>query len=323
MVSANVRKTTLSPRRIKSIRKMPTLTPFSARLCLYQAFIKPALAIERRTIATRIVPNQRHNADNNGINATTFSFGRLETKPQSAPQPRETLYTPQTAHAAQYERNPPGSRRELRPRRPPLPPMANRAFQMPYDEEIGSFLISLIDRDGVHHPRVRLRDALADLDRAAEHLVQVAASDATDSRAPPSCRIFQKSNLREMLKVAETKEKARKKLAKSSKEMEIYWVIEQRDLEMKLSRLEKFLSEGRIVEFSLTRKRRSREVDETECRRLLTAVQQVAETVKAKEIGKPSGALGKKMILKFQGTKTENAPVTNKGSTTSDSDPSD
>ena len=101
------------------------------------------------------------------------------------------------------------------------------------------------------------------------------------------------------------KEKARKRQAGSAKVIEMYWVIEKKDLELKLKQFTTFLSEARLVDVFLEPKRRGRIVGPDECRQLLKVIQDAATGVKGKERAPPEGNLGRKMTLKYQGQKEE------------------
>jgi translation initiation factor IF-3 len=169
--------------------------------------------------------------------------------------------------------------------------------------------ISLVDRDGAFHARVYKPDVLATLDRSTEHLVQVSVPSASDDPYTlPTCRIFLKSTLRARAKQLEDSLKAKAKVAKSSKVIEISWVIAPADLEMKCKQVRGFLEEGRKVDVVLLPPERRRGwkslVTQAGMSEIMSRVQREVDDIDgAAEVGKPDGTIGATMTIVFQGKK--------------------
>ncbi|OJD30484.1 translation initiation factor if-3 [Diplodia corticola] len=175
----------------------------------------------------------------------------------------------------------------------------------PYDEEIGSIYINLIDEEGVFRPRQRLRTVLNDMDRIMNHLVQLDAPTEESEHPFPVCKIVAKTALREQERT-KARLKAKKNPDELAKTIELNWAVSPNDLQHWMKRLKEFLQEGRRVEVAMGPKKRGRKATMAEASHVLETVRQtVAEVEGAKERIEPEGQLGAIMVLSFDGPKVD------------------
>ncbi|KAF2432324.1 hypothetical protein EJ08DRAFT_695437 [Tothia fuscella] len=276
-----------------------SVTHLHMRRALYRVFVQPALtdlafqrsepllfcpriaqwAPQRQQIRTKTTKKQKLARDggNDGgvaIGAEAQTSGKKSYKERVAERP-----APPLGRGPRFTR-PPNIKSAVGP--PDRPP---------YDEEITSMHINVVDRDGVYHANLYKPDVLRNLDRANEHLVQVAfqkpprsveegeessvAMQEIDEDDPfsmigpsalsdghntldtladptrytlPTCRVYSKALLRERATHREERLKERAKIAKSSKVVEISWVIAKGDMQIKCNQVKGFLQEGRKVD---------------------------------------------------------------------------
>jgi len=185
---------------------------------------------------------------------------------------------------------------------PVLPPREKRTYDRPYDEEITDRYIALVTLDGEHQPRVALDTVLRQLDRNAEHLVQLSPANASAGTLA-ICRIFTKAGLREMQCLKNKAVKEAKKKVVTNKILEVNWAIADGDLGNKATQLENFLREGRRVEVLLARKKRARVATGEECQKVLKRIRDVIKAVPGAKEEKTEGKMGEKMSLVFENRK--------------------
>ncbi|KAF9630367.1 putative translation initiation factor protein [Lasiodiplodia theobromae] len=173
----------------------------------------------------------------------------------------------------------------------------------PYDEEIGSRWINLVDADGVFHPRQSIRKVLDDMDRITNHLVQVVPAQKDAEFPFPVCKVVAKNVLREQERQKE-KQRAKKTPDELGKTLELNWAASPNDLQHWLKRLKEFLQEGRRVEVVLGPKKRGRKATPEEIENVLQSVKDtVAEVPGAKERIEPEGEVGGILMLSYDGPK--------------------
>jgi translation initiation factor IF-3 len=178
----------------------------------------------------------------------------------------------------------------------------------PYDEEIQSYLINLVDRNGDFKGEITKRSVLATLNRTEEHLVQVSEANAKDPNSLPTCRIYTKQDLRERARHLEEKQKEVVKKQKSGKIIELHWVIAPGDLENKCKQLRQFLEGGRKVEVLLLppqrRKHGRKDATPSEMSGIVARIQQEVESIEgAEDSAEPEGKMGGTMTMFFSGEK--------------------
>lgn len=201
---------------------------------------------------------------------------------------------PQLSIAPAFVQLPPQRRTAIKYR----PPVERTT---PYDEEIGSRFVNLVDTKGVFQPRQRLDHILYSMDRDMDHLVQVAVAEENSEHPFPTCKIVSKEQLREQDRAKE-KLLTRKNIDDLAKTVEINWAVDHNDLEHWLKRLREFLDEGRRVEVVLGPKKRGRKASMEEAQAVLDRVNETVESVQgAKERVPAEGEVGGIMTLLLEG----------------------
>lgn len=240
------------------------------------------------------------------ISTTTQALFRVFVQPTiaaapSTPRAASSLLRPSTAPTAGVlfapAFTPHNQRRTAIKYRPPV------ERTTPYDEEIGSLWINLVDADGVFHPRQSIRKVLDDMDRVTNHLVQLVPAQEGAEFPFPVCKVVAKSVLREQERLKE-KQRAKKTPDELAKTLELNWAASPNDLQHWLKRLKEFLQEGRRVEVVLGPKKRGRKATPEEIENVLQSVKDtVAEVPGAKERIEPEGEVGGILVLSYDGPK--------------------
>ena len=253
-----------------------------ARRALHNVFIEPSLLRPRTQLSSSLLTwaqtRSKHTTTTEAINP----LHALEFKPA------------ERRHSNYFHKG------RVRPsvKIPPPPPLELRPYAVPYDEEIQEQWIALVDRDGKYHERVALWDAMGDLNRDAEHLLQVSPADPEKGKLA-ACKIYTKLQLREAYSTKLRAAKSLKKTQASSKIIELNWAIAPRDLQQKLTKLETFLREGRRVEVVLASRKRQRQADMDECKDILRQVRKAVDGVPGTKEDLREGKIGEKMKFSF------------------------
>lgn len=200
----------------------------------------------------------------------------------------------------------------------PSPP--SQTFKPPFktsaviDEAINARKVMLVgyDVEGkavVQQQSMLLQKILQGIDRETQHVMQLMAADEDDPASLPTVRIVDREMLKKKERDTEARQKEQRKKEKllEPKRLEVTWSIAPSDLGHYLRRLEKFLSDGRRVEFMFGMKRRSKPKAPEECHAIVNRVKSfVSEEVNGvQEYKKAEGMVGKTFTLFFQGIAME------------------
>ncbi|KAF2236224.1 hypothetical protein EV356DRAFT_531159 [Viridothelium virens] len=213
--------------------------------------------------------------------------------------PQSTVKLPLTVSRPLYPR----IYRQCRPYAKYRPPIQR---SQPYNEEIQSQYVCLVDVDGKLGPAVTLFDALRGFNRETHELVQVSQTPAAEpgtnqtNHPTPICKVISKDELRASERA---KAKPKKSPDQSSKELEINWAIDRHDLQHRLKRLGEFLDQGRRVEVLLARKKSGRQATREEAEDLVNSLREKCEDVGGKESKPMEGRMGLMAKLHFEGVK--------------------
>lgn len=165
------------------------------------------------------------------------------------------------------------------------------------DEAISSLNVHFVDSDEVFHRNTSLSKLLTTFDRATYRLRQVAL-DQEDNL--PICKLITEQ---ELWAERRQKEKPKKTVADTSKQVELNWAAERNDVEHRVKKLQEFLREGRKVEVLLAPKpqRKGRKATPEEIEGMLKTLRAaVAEVEGAAEWKAMDGVEGKQSILYFR-----------------------
>ncbi|KKY27799.1 putative translation initiation factor [Diplodia seriata] len=222
----------------------------------------------------------------------------IAVAPTTTPRAASSLLRPSAAPAIFIPALSPHSQRRTAAKyRPPV------ERTTPYDEEIASIYVNVVDEEGVFRPGERLTHVLAAMDRVTNHLVQLSPPLEGSEHPFPVCKVVSKSALREEER-AKARLRTRKTIDDLTKTIELNWAVSANDLQHWLKRLKEFLEEGRRVEVVMGPKKRGRKATPEEAEHVLQSVKEtVAEVAGAKERTAPEGELGAIMTLFYDGPK--------------------
>ena len=170
----------------------------------------------------------------------------------------------------------------------------------PFDENVESSVIHLVDEDKKFQRNQDLKQVLARIDRSKYFVVQVVPGNTAED-VPPTCRLVAKD---EIIEAARAKTQKNKKKGDTSKQIQLNWAIDLKDLAHRLERLKEFLSEGRDVEVMLAVKRRGKRASSAEAETVVRRVNEAAASVPgAQESRTREGNVGGVLRLFFRGNK--------------------
>ena len=170
-----------------------------------------------------------------------------------------------------------------------------------YDEQVDSPIIHLVDEDKKFHRNQELQHVLARIDRSKYFVVQVVPGNAKEN-VPPTCRLTSKDDIIEAAKAKVQK----KKKANTSKQIQLNWAIDLKDLEHRLGRMKEFLAEGREVEVMLAVKKRGKRASPIEAQAVVKRVDEAAASVPgAQESRTREGTIGRVLKLFYRGDKVQ------------------
>ncbi|KAF2140757.1 uncharacterized protein K452DRAFT_288844 [Aplosporella prunicola CBS 121167] len=178
----------------------------------------------------------------------------------------------------------------------------------PYNDEIESDMINIVEEDGTFRPNLWRDDVLRRMNRTTHHLVQVGAEGQNSKYPNPTCKVLSKIFLRQQdnEKLEKLKKKT-KSVEDLSKTIELNWGVSDHDLSHWMKRLVEFLEEGRRVTIVLGPKKRARKASQEEAEAALAKVRATVKSVKgARERTEPIGEVGAVMTMVFDGK--EKAP---------------
>ncbi|KAH8888680.1 hypothetical protein GQ53DRAFT_228039 [Thozetella sp. PMI_491] len=184
--------------------------------------------------------------------------------------------------------------------------------RFPRDEAITSLFVILRSPDGTLSDPQRTRALLESLDRQRESLVVIAVPDrktlAEGGEPPfkwPICKIADLQEERRKEQEELEKQKAARKLAIRTKEIELNWAIAPNDLRTRLRQLKSFLEKGLRVQILLMNKTgrdKKKRATKEEAAEVLELVQQtIAEVPGTKEYKPTQGSLGAQLRLFIDG----------------------
>ena len=176
----------------------------------------------------------------------------------------------------------------------------------PYDEHVKSPVIHLVDEDKNFRRNQQLEHVLARIDRTRYFVVQVVPGNSQEN-VPPTCRLVPKE---EIVEISKAKlEKKKKKKMDTSKQIQLNWAIDLKDLEHRLQRVKEFLSEGRDVEVILAVKRRGKRANAAEAETVVRRVNEaVASVPGTQELKTREGSIGGLLRLFYRGSKVQQKP---------------
>ncbi|OAL00177.1 hypothetical protein IQ06DRAFT_276805 [Phaeosphaeriaceae sp. SRC1lsM3a] len=189
------------------------------------------------------------------------------------------------------------------------------------DRAIPGPYINLVDEEGTYHPSVPLSDALAQINRTTQYLVQMSESKVDefgnlDPNDVPVVKVVSKIALREQhqrkLELARRQAKGLG-AGPAPKNLELNWAIAPGDLKHRLGRLKEFLDEGRKVEIMLGPKKKGRAATEDEVRGVMISIEEVVQEVKGSREVKRQGNVGGVLMVTLEGKKTQEKKGENKG----------
>ena len=173
----------------------------------------------------------------------------------------------------------------------------------PYDEHVNSPIIHLVDQDNTFRRNQKLEHVLTQIDRTRYFVVQVVPGNSQEN-VPPTCRLILKEDI---VQASRAKlEKKKKKKVDTSKQIQLNWAIDLKDLEHRLERVKEFLSEGRNVEVILAMKRRGKRANAAEAEMVVRRVNEaVASVPGAQELKTREGTIGGLLRLFYRGSKAQ------------------
>jgi len=164
----------------------------------------------------------------------------------------------------------------------------------PVDEAIASPYIHFIDANGTINRHRSLSKVLTTFDRSTLRLRQVAL-DPDDTL--PICKLTTIDAIRAELRA---KEKPKRGLADSTKQVELNWAADPNDVEHRVRKLQEFLREGRRVEVLLAPKpkKQGRRASPEEIVELLRTLRDAVREVEgAEEWKEMDGVVGTQCVL--------------------------
>ncbi|KAF1918573.1 hypothetical protein BDU57DRAFT_538111 [Ampelomyces quisqualis] len=188
------------------------------------------------------------------------------------------------------------------------------------DSAIDSPFINFVDSAGVFHPRIPIIEAVSQVNRTTQHLVQLVPGRVDefgrpDPDDPPTCRVIDKLALRQQhakkLDLARRQAKGHG-TGPSPKSMELNWAIAGGDLKHRLKQLRGFLGEGRKVEVMVGPKKRGRKATEEEVQALVAALQDALSEVEGAKEVRREGEVGGVLMMTFEGKKEKKNREKNK-----------
>ena len=180
-----------------------------------------------------------------------------------------------------------------------------------WNDEITSRRILLIDTETDKPLKsIQLRyQVLARLNTKTQRLVQVDSQIQPDGEEIAVCKLWDKKEQFQRDQKFKTENKESRRLsavAASEKTLEINWAIDLNDLGHRMTKMRKFLSDGRKVHVVLAGKRKGRKATVEECQDILKRIRDTALEVKgAREWKIMEGKLGGLCKLYFRGTVSE------------------
>lgn len=120
---------------------------------------------------------------------------------------------------------------------------------------------------------------------------------------PPTCKLVPKE---EIIQASRIKLEKKKKKVNTSKEIQLNWAIDLKDLEHRLERMKEFLSEGRNVEVLLAVKKRGKRANAVEAETVVRRVDEaVASVPGAQEQKTREGTVGGLLRLFYRGSRAQ------------------